>query len=274
MDVCTSCKSRTSDLRCNRRSIRGLDVCGTHAKAKTRRNWYTVNNLNARLTKVQAMWRGFEIRNRLKKAGPGVLKRSMCHNEDELVSLEPIVKIHPFSYFSFEEGGKVWAFDIQSICNIFLNNVRPQNPYTRTPLLYETRHRLRAYYHYIARTTGKSIIQIPKKDQPSYQLTQVTQILQENGFDDFRSEYISVLTPEQAHVARAMLLYDMRGLAMSRPFSVQHKYCALLNNRRFMPNSHPTVALTEILAYILSDIRSQAEEYEFCFRIMSALYRI
>lgn len=273
MNLCSSCKNRTSTDRCDRKPIKGLDVCGTHAKAKNRRNWYTLNNLDSKVSKIQALWRGYDTRNILKRAGPGVLKRSICHNEEELVSLEPISKLHPFSYISFEEDGKIWAFDIQSIFKILIYNIVIQNPYTRTPISNETRRRLRDYFFF---TTRRKIcpIQAPQSELIMVRLNLLTQIIHENGFHDFKPEYLSSLSKEQANVMRALLLYDMRGLVSKQFIHRRYHYCALLNSRTFMVTSHPRIALITILSMILTDVRNLTQEYEICFLIMSALYRV
>jgi len=274
MELCISCKNQKTSDRCNRKCIKGLDVCGTHAKAKTRRNWYDINNIHAKLCKIQAVWKGYSTRSILKRAGPGVLKRSICHNEEELVSFEPISKLHPFSYFSFEEQGKIWAFDTHSIAKILLQSVYPQNPYTRTPLNFETRRRLRECFHYLMRHKDREMVHIAQGYIVEYRLNLLTQIIHENGFEDFRSEYISILSKEQSFVMRSLLVYDIRGLISKNPSGRHHRYCSLLTSRTFMISSHPTIALLTMLLLILTDIRNTSEEYEICFLIMSTLYRI
>jgi hypothetical protein len=97
---CVSCRTRKTLSRCKRKAIKGLQYCGTHARAKTKRIWTILNGCDAKALKIQKVWRGFAIRNRLSKLGPGVMKRSLCHNDEELVTLEPINKLNPFLYFA------------------------------------------------------------------------------------------------------------------------------------------------------------------------------
>ena len=268
MNNCTSCKNRTSEDRCTSKCIKGLDVCGIHAKSKTRRNWYVVNNLDKRVSKIQALWRGFFIRNLLKRAGPGVLNRRVCHNEEELITLEPVSRIHPLSYFAFEEAGKVWAFDITTLCKILIQNEVPLNPYTRTPLPHETRRRMRLYFYH---NWPKSFKLMHTEVIPAC-LVLITQTLHENGFEDFRSEYLHTLSRQQTGVMKALMLNDMRAL----PTTIRRKgYCSLLNSRTFMLDHHYTVSLISLLSIILRRVRScPSEEYEICFLIMSALFRV
>ena len=115
---------------------------------------------------------------------------------------------------------------------------------------------------------------ISMKSSTQFHLNQLTQSLHENGFDDFRPEYFSVLTVTQSIVMRSIICSEMKILASKQVFSRRHKYVAILNNKNFMPNADRRTCLLSILMIIMSDIWCPTEEYEFCFIIMSALYRI
>jgi hypothetical protein len=272
---CVSCRTRKTLSRCKRKAIKGLQYCGTHARAKTKRIWTILNGCDSKALKIQKVWRGFAIRNRLSKLGPGVMKRSLCHNDEELVTLEPINKLNPFLYFAFEENNKVWAFDIHTLTQVLLRDIVPQNPYTRTPLTFDTRRRLRKYMQNMIRRRDPLYSAVSMKHATQYHLNQLTQSLHENGFDDFRPEYFSVLTPSQAVIMRTLICRDMMILANRHSnFSRRHRYVAILKNKNFMSNADRRTCLLSILMIILSDIWCVSEEYEFCFLIMSALYRI
>ena len=274
MNLCVSCKNASTTDRCDRYCLLGLDVCGIHARAKNRRNWFVVNNIEPKLIKIQSLWRGYSLRNRLKLAGPGVLKRSLCNNEEEFMSLESISKLDPLVYFSFEEESKVWAFNVYGLCKILLYDVQPKNPYTRTPFSVDTRRRLRSYFLYLLRTRDAEILKIFREGVLECKLIFITQILQENGFEDFRPEYISFCSNDQAYILRSLLLHDLRALAFINPNLKMYRYCALLNSRTFMAASNPVVKLIHMLFLIFANITSPSEEYEFCFIIMSALFKI
>jgi len=274
MNVCISCKNAKSTERCTRKSITGLSICGTHARSRSPRNWYTVNNIDAKIVRIQALWRGYSLRSRLNKGGSGVLKRSLCHNEEDFVSLEPIAKLDPREFFSFEEDGKLWAFNLYGLCRILLNDVEPKNPYTRTPFSNDTRRRLRGYMFYLIRKRDPEIMKVYRNDLLTYKLVLITQILHENGFLDFRPEYLSICTSSQAYVLRSLLLQDMRAFAFANPNLRLYRYCSLLNSRTFMAHSNPVVTIIHILLIILANTCSPSEEYEICFFIMSALFKI
>jgi IQ calmodulin-binding motif len=276
MNTCISCKNKTSDERCRSYAIKGLAFCGRHVKAKVKRIWHEVNNVNPKIVKIQSLWRGYTLRNRLSKLGKGVLKRSVCHNEEELITMEPISKLDPFSYFSFEEEGKVWAFEFNGICKIFLGSVLPLNPYTRTPLSYDTRRRIRWYSRYLMRHKDPiSTIRISKEEMMAYKLYQICQILAENGFEDFRPEYLEVLTREQASVMRSLIWGMLRDVGRQRTKTSRwHRYVALFNNRNFMANYHPLTRLNTMILSVLTDITNPSDEYEFCYIIIAAYYQI
>jgi hypothetical protein len=274
MNLCVACKNATTIDRCDRNALPGLDVCGIHARAKSRRDWFIVNNIEPKIVRIQAVWKGYSLRNRLKRGGPGVLKRSICHNEDEFMSLEPIAKLDPRLYFGFEQDGKVWAFNVYGLCKILLQDIEPKNPYTRTPFSNDTRRRLRQYFFYLVRRRDAEIVNILRTNPIEIKLVLITQILHENGFEDFRPEYLTMCSNDQTYILRALLLHDMRALAFKNPNLRLYRYCSLLNSKTIMATSHPVTKLIHILLLIFADMTCSSQEYEFCFLIMSALFKI
>jgi hypothetical protein len=267
MEICISCRSRTSTDRCPNRAIKGLTFCGIHVRAKEKRSWYSINKLDSKASQIQKVWRGYHIRFLLNKLGKGAIKRSLIHNTDEPVTLEPIASIHPFHFFSFEENGKTWGFDIQSISRICLQHIVPTNPCTRQPLTYETRRRVRWYLQYLSRHKDTLLNEFTnKREQYIYRVNQVTQILHENGFTDFRPEYLTTLSPTHIHVVRYMMAYDIHTLNNQR----KHRYISLLKSQIILNN----YVFFSALMNIFSHIWASAEEYEFCFILMSALFRL
>ena len=58
----------------------------------------------------------------------------------------------PLDYFAFEEAGKVWWFDFDSLWQWVVRS--PVNPYTRTPLTEDTRRRLWAVWAHRSRMSA------------------------------------------------------------------------------------------------------------------------
>ena len=63
-----------------------------------------------------------------------MIKRSLCHNDDEMVTGEAKTDIHPFDYFSIEDDGKVWWFHQKSMIQWAQKSVVVTNPFTRNKL--------------------------------------------------------------------------------------------------------------------------------------------
>lgn len=158
-------------------------------KAKMPRQWILVKpGLLTSIQKTQALWRGHFIRRRLKLAGPGVLKRSVCHNDDELVTSDEKKEVHPFNYFSIEQDGKIWWFDQRTMIEWSQKNLEIVNPYTRTPLSTADARRLR-FLMLIRKRHG---MELTHSEQPVLNLLEVrdlrwmrvVQIIMECGFSD------------------------------------------------------------------------------------------
>jgi hypothetical protein len=126
--------------------LKNLQFCGKHAKSKNPRIWSLVNSAGDSAIKIQKIWRGWVVRYILDLAGPGVIKRSLCHNTEDVVTSEG--KVHPFDYFGFYEDNKVFWFDIRSIYQMSISKLNPENPYTRCKLSIDTRKRLKEAIYY------------------------------------------------------------------------------------------------------------------------------
>jgi hypothetical protein len=176
------------------------------------------------------------------------------HNTDEITTLEPMASISPLAYFGFEDRGLIWGFSLHTAGRIFAQSVTPENPYTRVPLSYDTRRRLRIYLH----TT------------PANPEIAITQIVHENGFQDFHSEFLSCLTNDQAVVLRNLLLYDLRAL----PEPIWKPMCARLQSTSFMVGAPAREVYMAMILSCFRQLRSPTQEYMLCFVLMSTLVRL
>lgn len=279
MEACMSCKSTTSNERCTSPRIKGLTLCGRHVKSKSTRLWHIVNNLDPKVTLISKAWRGYAVRIRLRRAGPGVLKRSICHNDEELVTMDSKNKYDPFDFFSFQEGDKVWWFDVCSIIACLNSSMTPLNPYTRQPLSLDTRHRLRTVYNhriFNRLRTSHSPQKYLLEEVVDRNWLKICQVLQENGFEDADPRMFSRLSKSDLLIILGFLVVDMRILAEEHPkSSKRHRYYAILKRERDVSfaTSHRTVQLqvSNLVMHIMNDM---VEVYPFCFLVMSALYRL
>jgi len=278
MNQCIGCKNKDSYDRCTSASITGLALCGRHVKSKTVRIWHVVNRVEDKVIKISKIWRGYAIRRLLKLAGPGVLKRDICHNDEELVSLEPRQSIHPLDYFSFEEGGRIWWFDIRSIISCLNSALVPVNPYTRTPLTVDTRRRIRELYRYRLQNR-KQIYHSPpgnksQQDLLEFHWMRICQILAENGFEDVHPNQFLAISRSQLYTLLVFVMRDMQALASEHPkSSKRHRYYAVLKREQdcFYNFQYPLLHFGNLILMLLND---SAEPYNLCFILMSALHRL
>jgi hypothetical protein len=282
MSRCLSCKNRGTNEQCPNKPLSGLTVCGIHARTKRPRLWTDVNGIKENALKIWRVWSGYIVRKQLKNAGDGVLKRTACHNTDELVSMDPIKDVHPFDYFGFEENGKVYGFDVRTMIDIMIRNRNPSNPYTRQPLSVDTRRRLRWLYQYrirqklecqyeSSRLTGMDVILTSRWNQ-------ICQVLEENGFIDLTANTFLILNKTQLYIFLKFLQADLNGWVAEHigKDSRRTKYLRWVDyTLHKIAVTHTVqecmILATSLLRGILYDC---TDPYNVCFFIMSALYRL
>ena len=82
---------------------------------------------------IQRFARGYIQRTYNTLHGPAYKDRSLCTNDTDFYSLEPLKEIPLNSFFSFEDNGFIYGFELSSIYNLFKENnyFDVENPYTR-----------------------------------------------------------------------------------------------------------------------------------------------
>jgi hypothetical protein len=212
MMSCVSCKNKTSSERCENKPLKGLILCGKHVRVKNLRLWKDVNNLDSKVILIQKLWRGYLVRSWLTMSGPGVLKRSVCHNEDEIVTLDEKHKVNPFDYIGFEENSKVFWFDVRSLVEICKRTLKPTNPYTREPLTTNTRQRLRkiCIRRYARKMSNYHNQQssLSFEEKLELQWMYICQILEENCFFDTSPMYFTAMSRIQLFIFISFIYKD------------------------------------------------------------------
>lgn len=282
MVLCASCKNKISNDRCTSSALPGLSLCGKHARVKTPRLWNTVNQVDSKVTCITRIWKGYLVRKRLHLAGPGVLKRSLCNNSEELVSMEPIQSIHPFDYFGFEENGKVYGFDVRTILDTLQRNLNPTNPYTRQPLTIPDRKRLRDLYSYRIRCklgTSYEHNGIRTTDLIlTNRWTQICQILEENGFYNTSPNLFLGLNKSQLYIVLRMIHNDLKTWAAEHkpPHSKRFLYVFWTHNvlKKYQTAQSAAEYSFFVSSILLSILYDSVEPYTVCFILMSAIYRL
>jgi hypothetical protein len=282
MSSCASCKNITSNERCPNKPLKGIILCGKHARAKNLRLWKDVNKLDSKALIIQKIWRGYLIRSWLTFSGPGVLKREVCHNEDELVTLDEKSKLNPLDYIAFEENSKVFWFDIRSLVEICRRSLRPTNPYTREPLSHDTRQRLRKLcvrrFNRKLSNCHSTRSDVTFEEKLKCQWMYVCQIMEENGFSDMSPMYFTTLSRLQLFIFISFIHKDLLSWACehesraSRRYEYLHIFKKLIKAYGPNINSQRLSFLTgRAITSILNDC---FDNYSICFMIMSSLYRL
>lgn len=279
---CVSCKNKNSKDRCPNSALAGIRFCGVHSKIKNPRLWIDVNNVNSKIVLISKIWRGYITRKSLELAGPGVLKRSVCNNADEIMSFEPITKVDPLDYFGFEENGKVYGFHICSILDILNRANNPQNPYTRQPLDIQIRKRIREVYGYRIRsklpTHHEDSGLIGIENILTNRWLQLSQIIEENGFYNLNSNLFLGLNKSQLYIFLNMILNDTKTWAAEHVGKKSSRFIFCFWIKSVLNKHSSSQSVQEYSFYVstilLTILYNTVDPYAFSFIIMSALYRL
>ena len=279
---CASCRNKTSKDRCPNSALPGIKFCGIHSKLKTHRLWVDVNDIEKRVIRIVKVWKGYFVRKQLKLAGAGVLQRSKCHNQEEILSFEPLTSVHPFNYFGFEENGKIYGFDIRTMIDMLNRNVNPINPYTRQPLQIEDRKRLRMLYGYRFRNKLAVFYENNKPKEATAILSlrwlQISQILEENGFYNLNPNLFLGLNRTQLYIFLTMVLNDMKSWAAEHKEKNSKRFLYVFWIQNILNKFSTTQSTTQYSFYVssilLRILHTTVQPYFVCFIIMSGLYRL
>lgn len=89
-------------------------------------------NHTFRAQQIQKVFRGWLIRNLIKLKGPALSNVSICVNDKDFVTMEPLNEIKKENLYSYKDSKDfVYGFDIASLIHIIKSNSKLQNPYNR-----------------------------------------------------------------------------------------------------------------------------------------------
>lgn len=284
MITCASCKNKTSTDRCQAPALKGIIFCGKHAKVKTPRLWAVVVNADRHASVIQKLWKGYNVRRQISLAGPGAMKRSLCHNDEDIVTFESKNNVSPLDYFSFEETGKIWWFDVRSMLQYSLNNIIVTNPYTRQPLPIEAKERLRSIYLHRIRNNqpnsySESNTKLTIQEHVSQNWIQLCKILELNAFIDITPRVFSTLNRIRYLVFLQLIHADMEAWAREHTLtSKRYLYLGSLRHTIKKIQRHPDFSSIVAAYYtsklLLSILNDTNNPYPICFMIMSAIVRL
>lgn len=144
------------------------------------------------------------------------MKRSLCHNDEDIITCESKADVSPFDYFSMvDKDGKIWWFDQRTMVEWSQSAPQIRNPFTRTELSVEDATRLRNLY-VIRKKYGLPLTHSETK-MASLEKTRdlrwmrVVQILHECGFQDaIHHEHFVSLRYSELKRMLASLVEDTR----------------------------------------------------------------
>jgi hypothetical protein len=279
--LCSSCKNKTSMERCRSPSLKNLSFCGKHAKTKTPRLWAVINSGSDKAIKIQKIWRGWIVRHILALAGPGVLKRSVCHNTEDLVTLEE--KVYPCDYFAFEEDGKIFWFDIRSLFQMSIDKLQPENPYTRSKLTLETRKRLKeAIYYRESRNLllfhdPLYLTDINKLFEMRWMM--ISQMLEEHLFVDINPMFFVSLNRTQlweftAMLRNSILLWAREHKNVNSRRNIYYVWISTCWKRQTLEIATSKQVCHYLGGTLLKILKDMKQPHDLCFKLLSARYSL
>ena len=275
MNRCAAVRRRGSTEPCHANALRGHTLCGRHARMRSPVLWVDANRTRVLpIVRIQSCVRGWLIRKRLSYAGFGVLRRKHLANDEDIISYADKDRVHPMNYFSFEENGKFWWFEFNSIWTWCMRNEQPSNPYTKVQLNAETRKRLRTIWGYKRRHREE----IPPESQiyeerVRHRLNVLTQHFADYGFADIHVESFMRFSKADYITLFMLLGRDIETvIPATDPFRLRISY--LCANRTHVAtavqNNHYILQCISLLLHIVTLYR---DPYVITFSILSAFYR-
>lgn len=115
----------------------GLRISGNKKQLIERCYTYLVESEQA--TKIQRLYKGHLLHRYMRLRGPALLKkhRSLCVNDCDFLTMDALIELPHWQFYSFEENGHIYGFDICSLYNLIIKIQADEkgdirNPYTRT----------------------------------------------------------------------------------------------------------------------------------------------
>jgi hypothetical protein len=110
-----------------------LKISGNKNELITR--LYSYLYFSSYIIKIQRIFRGLIARKYKLLHGPAAIKRSLCTNTDDFITMEPLEEINFHQFLSYKDvDGFIYGFDIISLHNLFLKSKDIEsikNPYNR-----------------------------------------------------------------------------------------------------------------------------------------------
>ena len=94
---------------------------------------FTYLYLSSYIIRIQKIFRGYIVKKYIKFHGPASIKRKICTNSVDFVTMEPVEEISFHQFISYkDEDDFIYGFDITSLFNMFTKTAGAiKNPYNR-----------------------------------------------------------------------------------------------------------------------------------------------
>ncbi len=264
MNRCAAVRKKGATDQCQSPAMAGYSLCGRHARTRGPVLWASLHK-RPQVVGIQALIRGWLLRRRLALAGPGVLSRKDLTNEEDLFTCESKDRQHPLKYFAFEEAGKIYWFDAESLWQWASRSVTPVNPYTKTPLPNDVRKRLREW----GWRNHMSCTDINSADETiTRRWNLIVQVFRENGFTD--AHPMQFANFDRADF-RTMFVFLERDLQVVLPESDLYRAKLLRLSRRGQRGEGDEILHCVFL--ILKMLSIPKDPYVLVFSILSAFMR-
>ena len=228
---------------------------------------------------VQKYWRRYMVVLFHRSQGPARLDRSLCNNEEDFLTTEPVKNINYRTFISFREDDKfIYGFEVGSIFTL-IDKKMNYNPYTRRPFTSAITRQIerRALYNRLLFTCEEIPERVLTYEQKIIGLFQKMDTLGNYT----QSEWLLRLNDIQ--IKRFIFeLYDIWGYRAHLSSEMKRNICPPNGNpfhsipMMILESSHPPLDLLKQYTYsILHDLlyRSNQTEYQVlgAYYILSAL---
>jgi len=96
---------------------------------------------------IQAVFRGHLVRFSIKLRGCALKKRTMCVNDSDFYTLDPLDEIEYNDFYSYvDKGGFIYGFSVSSLISLFKRKGHITNPYNREKLDFKTMNEIFLLY--------------------------------------------------------------------------------------------------------------------------------
>ncbi len=273
MNQCAAVKKKGELDACRSKALRGHTLCGRHARMKSPTLWADANR-GTPVARIQALVRGWLVRTRLSYAGFGVLRRKDLANDEDIITCTEKDRVYPMNFFSFEENGKFWWFEFDSLWTWCMRNQIPSNPYTKVPLTSDARKRLRAIWGYKKRHRETLPPEsLDGEERIRHRVHILIQHFDDYGFSNIHPGFLLRCSRQDLNSVFVLLQRDIETVISEKdPFRT--RVLSLCGNRAMTEPQQPVIYFLNCLTTLMYIVTLYRDPYVVTFSILSAFYRV